>query len=158
VSTRLNQIITLSAQKIRIDEAENNIHQTSGVLLNQSEELIRNYRRIADSRFVTPTTGLILGLLVFFVILAISFMLYRESTTGLAETEEQNEANQAAILQLLDELADLADGDLTVQATVTESFTGAIADSINFSIDQTRDVVSQINATAQRVSDAATGT
>ena len=44
----------------------------------------------------------------------------------------QNEHNQSAILQLLDELADLADGDLTVRASVTENFTGAIADSINF--------------------------
>lgn len=158
LSTRLNQIITLSAQMIRIDEAEDDIYQTSGVLLGQTEELIDNYRRLVDTRVVTPTTGLTLGLLVFFIILAISIMLYRESNAGLAETAEQNERNQAAILQLLDELAALADGDLTVQATVTESFTGAIADSINFSIDQTREVVSQINATATRVSDAATGT
>lgn len=158
LSTRLNQIITLSAQMIRIDEAENDIYQTSGVLLGQTEELIDNYRRLVDTRVVTPTTGLTLGLLVFFIILAISIMLYRESNAGLAETAEQNDRNQAAILQLLDELAALADGDLTVQATVTESFTGAIADSINFSIDQTREVVSQINATATRVSDAATGT
>jgi len=158
LSARLNQIITLSAQKIRMNEAEGNIHRISAALLSQSEDLIGKYRRMADSRLVTPTTGLILGLLVFFIILAISFMLYRESNAGLEETADQNEANQAAILQLLDELADLADGDLTVQATVTESFTGAIADSINFSIDQTREVVSQINATATRVSDAATGT
>lgn len=158
LSTRLNQIITLSAQMIRIDEAEDDIYQTSGVLLGQTEELIDNYRRLVDTRVVTPTTGLTLGLLVFFIILAISIMLYRESNAGLAETAEQNDRNQAAILQLLDELAALADGDLTVQATVTESFTGAIADSINFSIDQTREVVSQINATATRVSDAATGT
>ena len=158
LSARLNQIITLSSQKIRMNEAEGNIHRISAALLSQSEDLIGKYRRMADSRLVTPTTGLILGLLVFFIILAISFMLYRESNAGLEETADQNEANQAAILQLLDELADLADGDLTVQATVTESFTGAIADSINFSIDQTREVVSQINATATRVSDAATGT
>lgn len=158
LSARLNQIIALSAQKARIDEAENAIYQISGTLLTQTEALIDNYRRLANTRLVTPTTGLILGLLVFFIILGISLMLYRQSNAGLAETAEQNERNQAAILQLLDELADLADGDLTVQATVTESFTGAIADSINFSIDQTRDVVSHINETATRVSDAATST
>jgi twitching motility protein PilJ len=158
LSARLNQIIALSAQKTRIDLAESNIYQLSGRLLKQAEVLVDNHRRMADNRFVTPTTGMILGLLVFFLILVISIMLYRESNTGLQQTADQNEVNQAAILQLLDELADLADGDLTVQATVTESFTGAIADSINFSIDQTREVVSQINATATRVSDAATGT
>lgn len=158
LSARLNQIIALSEQKARMDEAKNAIYQISGALLTQTEALIDNYRRLANTRLVTPTTGLILGLLVFFIILGISFMLYRQSNAGLAETAEQNERNQAAILQLLDELADLADGDLTVQATVTESFTGAIADSINFSIDQTRDVVSHINETATRVSDAATST
>ena len=60
-------------------------------------------------------------------------VMVRETNRRLAETAEKNERNQAAILRLLDEIADLADGDLTVAATVTEDFTGAIADSINYS-------------------------
>ncbi|HCE5841481.1 TPA: type IV pili methyl-accepting chemotaxis transducer N-terminal domain-containing protein [Pseudomonas aeruginosa] len=64
-------------------------------------------------------------------------------------------ADQAAILRLLDEIADLADGDLTVAATVTEDFTGAIADSINYSIDQLRELVETINQTAVQVAAAA---
>ncbi len=158
LANRLNQIIELSAKKVPVDKAEKEVYKRSGVLLEQSEQLVDNYRQLTENRIVTPTTGLILGLLVFFIILAISIMLYRESNSGLLQTAAQNEANQAAILQLLDELADLADGDLTVQATVSENFTGAIADSINFSIDQTRDVVSQINDTATRVSEAAAET
>src|SRR5690606_6693255 len=71
------------------------------------------------------------------------------------ELEAENQRNQAAILRLLDELGDLADGDLTVQATVTEDFTGAIADSINFSIDQLRSLVQTINQTAVQVASAA---
>jgi len=67
----------------------------------------------------------------------------------------ENDQNQQAIMRLLDELGDLADGDLTVQATVTESFTGAIADSINYSIDQMRELVSSINQNAVEVSSAA---
>lgn len=67
----------------------------------------------------------------------------------------QNEHNQSAILQLLDELADLADGDLTVRASVTENFTGAIADSINFAIDQMRGLVSNINDLSVKVAKAA---
>jgi twitching motility protein PilJ len=57
---------------------------------------------------------------------------------------EQNERNQQAILRLLDELSSLADGDLTVQATVTEDITGAIADSINYAIEALRDLVTTI--------------
>src|SRR5580704_1316132 len=52
-----------------------------------------------------------------------------------AQQARQNERNQEAILRLLDELGSLADGDLTVQATVTEDITGAIADSINYAIE-----------------------
>ena len=54
------------------------------------------------------------------------------------QIQEENERNQIAILRLLDELGDLAEGDLTVNATVSEDFTGAIADSVNFAIDQLR--------------------
>ena len=62
--------------------------------------------------------------------------------------QQENKRNQNAILRLLDELGDLADGDLTVNATVSEDFTGAIADSVNFAIDQLRSLVSAINSTS----------
>ena len=96
--------------------------------------------------------------LAFVFIFLISMLIYREASRSVSESAVQNEMNQAAILQLLDELADLADGDLRVQATVTESFTGAIADSINFSIDQMRGLVSKINQTSSEVRSAAEDT
>lgn len=65
--------------------------------------------------------------------------------------QDEYDRNQNAILRLLDEIADLADGDLSSYATVSEDFTGAIADSINFAIDQLRDLVSRINETSQEV-------
>lgn len=68
------------------------------------------------------------------------------------QIQEENESNQMAILRLLDELGDLAEGDLTVNATVSEDFTGAIADSVNFAIDQLRELVLVINRTADKVS------
>jgi twitching motility protein PilJ len=67
----------------------------------------------------------------------------------------QNDRNQQAILRLLDELSSLADGDLTVQATVTEDITGAIADSINYAIEALRELVATINDSAIKL-DAAT--
>ena len=68
---------------------------------------------------------------------------------------EQNERNQQAILRLLDELGSLADGDLTVEATVTEDITGAIADSINYAIEKLRELVATINGTSIMVDAAA---
>jgi twitching motility protein PilJ len=73
-----------------------------------------------------------------------------------AELEaERNRRNQEAILRLLDEMSSLASGDLTVQATVTDDFTGAIADSINFAIEALRDLVATINNTALQLDSAA---
>ncbi|HUG02867.1 MAG TPA: methyl-accepting chemotaxis protein [Steroidobacteraceae bacterium] len=68
---------------------------------------------------------------------------------------ERNRRNQDAILRLLDEMSSLASGDLTVQATVTDDITGAIADSINYAIEALRELVATINETAVSL-DAAT--
>ena len=66
----------------------------------------------------------------------------------------QNERNQQAILRLLDELSSLADGDLTVQATVTEDITGAIADSINYAVEALRELVTTIHDSAIKLDGA----
>jgi twitching motility protein PilJ len=68
---------------------------------------------------------------------------------------EQNERNQQAILRLLDEMGSLADGDLTVEATVTEDITGTIADSFNYAIEELRTLVATVNETAIMVDSAA---
>lgn len=67
----------------------------------------------------------------------------------------ENERNQEAIMRLLDELSSLADGDLTVQATVTEDITGAIADSINYAIEALRELVTTINDSTIQLDGAA---
>jgi twitching motility protein PilJ len=67
---------------------------------------------------------------------------------------KESDRNQQAILRLLDELSSLADGDLTVQATVTEDITGAIADSINYAVDALRGLVSTINGSAIQLDSA----
>ena len=70
------------------------------------------------------------------------------------EQGEQNERNQRAILRLLDEMGSLADGDLTVEATVSEDITGTIADSFNFAIEELRKLVATVNDTALLVDHA----
>jgi twitching motility protein PilJ len=77
--------------------------------------------------------------------------LFLKSMNARRTTElrvRENERNQEAIMRLLDELSSLADGDLTVQATVTEDITGAIADSINYAIEALRELVTTINDSA----------
>ena len=62
-----------------------------------------------------------------------------------------NDANQAAILRLMNELQTVAEGDLTQQATVTEDITGAIADSVNYTVEELRTLVASVQSTASRV-------
>ena len=96
------------------------------------------------------------------VILAIITLLVRSFLTAerrrAVDADRQNQKNQAAIMRLLDEMSSLADGDLTVQATVTDNMTGAIADSVNFAVEQLRELVTGINITAQTVAESAQGT
>ena len=70
------------------------------------------------------------------------------------DSEGENKRNQEAILRLLNEMGNLADGDLTVQASVTEDVTGAIADSINFTIEELRTLVRGINSATDQVTKA----
>jgi twitching motility protein PilJ len=69
------------------------------------------------------------------------------------EAKRVNDANQAAILRLMNELQTVAEGDLTQQATVTEDITGAIADSVNYTVEELRTLVSQVQETVSRVTD-----
>jgi twitching motility protein PilJ len=91
------------------------------------------------------------------VILAVSlvFTIIRGEKRRSIESRNLNERNQQAIMRLLDEMGTLAEGDLTVKATVTEDITGAIADSVNFAVEALRSLVTTINETAVRVSSAA---
>ena len=70
------------------------------------------------------------------------------------DTSNLNDQNQAAILRLMNELQEVADGDLTVQATVSEDITGAIADSVNYTVEELRGLVGRVTATARQVTTA----
>ena len=69
------------------------------------------------------------------------------------EAKRVNDANQAAILRLMNELQSVAEGDLTQQATVTEDITGAIADSVNYTVEELRTLVAQVQGTVSRVTE-----
>jgi twitching motility protein PilJ len=124
-----------------------------GELDAAAAELLTRYRDtdVSISAVADPGMAGRLPLLLVFAALAIAalmmFVYYRgrDFRRAAEQQAEQNERNQQAILRLLDELSSLADGDLTVQATVTEDITGAIADSINYAIEALRELVATIN-------------
>lgn len=99
--------------------------------------------------------GLILVAVALLVVLVFLNVRMAAFERQARDQGEQNERNQQAILRLLDEMGSLADGDLTVEATVTEDITGTIADSFNYAIEELRKLVTTVNETAIMVDSAA---
>ena len=104
---------------------------------------------------IGPTLVTVLGLLATVLLLLLGLALLRDARSRAQEADQQNLRNQAAIRRLLDEMVDLSDGDLTIEATVTEDITGAIADSVNQAVEEMRTLVTTINETSVRVSASA---
>lgn len=147
----LEQTPTLfSAQK-----ASTNMVKKSEALLLSTTELQNAYTQLGNNRFFTTTTGNLLGAAALLILFWLGVKIQTDTRKRLAETALHNKQNQDAIMRLLDEIGDLAIGDLTTSATVTEDITGAIADAINYTIDQLRRLVSTINETTVQVSSAA---
>ena len=96
----------------------------------------------------------LLGLLILFLIWYFGRRQAKIINSAVMMLENDGQQNQMAVLNLLDEMGDLADGDLTVRAEVRENITGAIADSINYTIDSLRGLVAGINRASQQVSTA----
>ena len=99
--------------------------------------------------------ALVTGALILVLLMVVAYQRAGDFRDVATLQAQQNERNQQAILRLLDELSNLADGDLTVQATVTEDITGAIADSINYAIEALRDLVTTVNESSILVDAAA---
>jgi twitching motility protein PilJ len=155
VESNVLAILETSPELFKVRNAANSIFENSIALKKDTSTLSVQFQNQADDRFFNPNTAYVILALIIVLIIYAGWYLYQESQNRLQMTEEQNEQNQNAILRLLDELADLADGDLTTEATVTEDFTGAIADSINFAIDQMRGLVKAIRDTALQVASSA---
>ncbi|HLA74851.1 MAG TPA: methyl-accepting chemotaxis protein [Gammaproteobacteria bacterium] len=127
----------------------------SNTLLQEATKVVDSYAGLEKNRLVSATSGYILGTIALLNLVLLGYKMRRDALARLAVSADQNRRNQEAILRLLDEMADLADGDLTARATVTEDITGAIADAVNYAIDALRGLVTNINQTTVQVSSAA---
>ncbi len=110
----------------------------------------------SSNKLLTTILGLLalLGLLIVAFIWVFGSRQAKTIDSAVMMLENDGQANQMAVLNLLDEMGDLADGDLTVRAEVRENITGAIADSINYTIDSLRDLVTGINRASEQVNTA----
>lgn len=131
----------------------------SDKLLSDSESLFAAFTSFGSLKDTSIIGGvwvsILSGLLMLFSIGGLVWAQGRAQRLRYHTTKELNDRNQEAIMRLLDEMGSLAEGDLTVKATVTEDMTGAIADSINFAVEQLRTLVATINDTSVQVASSA---
>ncbi len=138
---------------VKAKQAARDLFLASDSLLIASEILVGTYQD--EQRERTGYLWLILfSTLAFLTLLLIIKVYMADSRKRVGDSERQNRTNQDAILRLLDEIGELAQGDLTVRARVTEDVTGAIADSINATIDELRRLVTGITTAANQVTTA----
>ncbi|HEX7329292.1 MAG TPA: methyl-accepting chemotaxis protein [Casimicrobiaceae bacterium] len=123
-------------------------------LLADAGALAGLYEGGAHWRLPNMVLAVVLALIALGCLALAAKVLLADARTHSQESEHENKRNQEAILRLLNEMGNLADGDLTVQASVTEDVTGAIADSINFTIDELRTLVRGINSATDQVTKA----
>ncbi|MEB3767474.1 methyl-accepting chemotaxis protein [Acinetobacter sp. MD2] len=156
MKTEYDQVIKAGAATLFNNSSKvSAVQNASGQIFNESETLLSNLNKLSASPMLSvyfPALLLILSFAAFlFCMYKLLILRGQADSYRMNSLQEEYDRNQNAILRLLDEIADLGDGDLRSYATVSEDFTGAIADSINFAIDQLRDLVSRINDTSQEV-------
>ncbi|GMU43051.1 MAG: type IV pili methyl-accepting chemotaxis transducer N-terminal domain-containing protein [Xanthomonadales bacterium] len=152
----VESITTGAIDLIDVREAANTVSLDSEQLLEDAEQLSVEYGEQAGRRtFPSLMAAIASGALAALALVLLAILIYRDQARRYKITADLNQRNQEAILRLLDEMGSLAEGDLTVKATVTEDITGAIADSINFAVEALRSLVTTINETAVQVAAAA---
>jgi twitching motility protein PilJ len=151
----VDQILAASSELLSVRQAADRILLDSEDLRVNAATLSETYEAGTEQRLIGVISGLVLGGVAIFLLFILLFILNKGARDRARVTEEINQRNQEAIMRLLDEMGSLAEGDLTVQATVTEDITGAIADSVNFAVEALRSLVTTINETALQVASAA---
>ena len=157
----INSILGNMQKLVQAKQSGSQIGVESEVLLELTTKLTAGLEESRTQRtgfFVTLT---LLSLAIVSLLAIMGKLFFDDARHRAVEAEHQrneseqvNRSNQDAILRLMNELGDLADGDLTVEATVSEDITGAIADSINYTIEELRVLVGRINDAAGRVTQA----
>ncbi|WP_444995636.1 methyl-accepting chemotaxis protein [Aliikangiella sp. IMCC44359] len=167
VKENVDYVISHTEELFEVHAKSDEIFTQARDMLDLTDELQKAYElQSSDLKkpghpFYSAIAG---GLILILIILL--YLRQRKDDRGrtdrarstAAQEKLQNEKNQQAIIRLLDEMEGLADGDLTTNATVTEDFTGAIADAMNFTIDQLRSLVSTIKESVTKLANATDAT
>ena len=158
ISDNAGSIVENAEELVAIQTAAAEFTAQSEALFNSTYNLKEVLESVQGHRLISSELAYFLGAIALCMLLFMGFEVLRTQRSRSHMIEDENTHNQQAIMQLLDEMGDLASGDLTVHTTVTEDFTGAIADSINVTIDSLRGLVKTINDTSTQLSSSVSET
>ncbi len=151
VSKSVDDILGTAAELFVSQRSGQVISELSDPMLERARALVDAYAGLSQGRNWLQTVIFVFG----FATLGFLTLLVRKIVVDARDreraTSEQNRQTQDSILKLLDEMGDLADGDLTIQPEVTEQITGAIADSINYAVREMRGLVARIKSAATQM-------
>lgn len=158
---QLGKIAAGQAPPALVTEAAAHLLRDTAALDQAAGVLSADYAKSLEGRELRTGIATVLGSLALGLLVLIFKVFNDDATARQAETERQRrvaeaakDATQEAILRLMNEMGDLANGDLTARATVTEDITGAIADSVNYAIEELAVLVKRINDAARRLDGA----
>ena len=151
---RINGILQSMQKLVAAKQAARTVNLESELLLEKTRALSDAYGGERRAQTITSILAAVFALLALACLAVLGKVFLDTVRTRAFDSEQENRRNQEAILRLLNEMGTLADGDLTVKASVTEDVTGAIADSINFTVEELRNVVVGINSSTEQVSKA----
>ena len=160
----MNSIVGNLQPLVNARIASRRVVDESEALLATTQKMVEVYEQELAGRaanFIVLTLVLLLSAGIVWAMVRVYVTDERlrseEAERQRVKADMQNQANQDAILRLMNEMGSIADGDLRVRATVNEDITGAIADSVNFTVEELAKLVGRINDTAEQVSTAAAG-
>ncbi len=154
LSTQLSGIQAKVAEFFVARRASQFVSEKSNPLLAATDSLVQAYSGLSPQMGALKLGPWVLGALAGLFFAQLYRTVVGEARDRAQVSAEQNRQTQESILKLLDEMGDLADGDLRIQPEVTDQMTGAIADSINFAVKEMRGLVQRINQTSQEVTRA----
>ncbi|MDH5229261.1 MAG: methyl-accepting chemotaxis protein [Gammaproteobacteria bacterium] len=147
----VQRVLEKSNQLFRSQQASNNIFAQIGPLLAASTQLVDAYVTLDEKRNIYNYIGYVFAALALVLLIGLGGALMRATQIRLRQEAQLNARTQTAIHTLLTEIHPLAQGDLSVHATVGQEVTGAIADAINYAVGALRKLVTSINELSEEV-------
>src|SRR5574340_957508 len=148
----VGEVLANTQSLLRAKVAANKLFAGSDELLRDAGQLSEEYRAVGGFGYQLAA---LFGVLAIVSMVLLGQININETKSRARKSEEENSRNQEAILRLMDELGELAEGNLTINASVTEDITGAVADSINYTVEELRSLVRGINNATLQMDKAA---